>query len=277
MSSDEAVRAAVAEVFTRFTELRSCRAVVLSLLDDGLELPRRRRGDRVEWRPAHLQAVYSMLNNPVYAGVFAYGRTAAKAPGGQHRYRRPLPIEQWGVCIRDHHPGYITFECYEANLAQLQRNAPAPDKAAAAREGSALCQGLVRCGHCGRMMRTVYRAGTPSYRCDAKGVEMVGSVTHCQSVGARRLDSAVVAEVMAVLEPAALEVTAKAISEAEANESTRLSAFEKALERARYEADRAGRQFDACEPENRLVARGLEAAWEESLAAVGRAEAALVV
>jgi excisionase family DNA binding protein len=282
--ADEAAREAIATVFRRFAELGSARQVLLCLLADGLELPRRRAGGRVAWAPASYGAVIGVLTNPCYAGAFAFGRTRkAGRPGEQGRPacgRRPVPMPQWEVLICGHHPGYISWEDYLANQERLHANCPAPpgQGGGAVREGRGLLQGIVRCGRCGRMMRTGYQGSRhkhlPRYYCAAEGTYF-GRRAYCQGVGGRQIEQAVVGEVLAVLEPAALAATAQALADADAARAERLRAFELAAERAHYEADRAHRQYDTCEPENRLVARSLEAAWEDRLAAVTRAEAAL--
>jgi DNA invertase Pin-like site-specific DNA recombinase len=282
LCADEAVREAIATVFRRFGELGSARQVMLSLLADGLEVPRRRAGGRVVWAPASYGAVIGVLTNPCYAGAFAFGRTrkAGRAGAGPASGRRPVPMPQWEVLICGHHPGYICWEDYLANQERLHANcaAPAGQGGGAVREGRGLLQGIVRCGRCGRMMRVGYQGSRhkhlPRYYCAAEGTYF-GRRAYCQGVGGRQIEQAVVGEVLAVLEPAALAATAQALADAEAARAQRLRAFELAAERARYEAGRARRQYDACEPENRLVARSLEAAWEERLAAVARAEAAL--
>jgi len=284
LCADEAAREAIATVFRRFTEFGSARQVMLSLRDDGLELPRRRTGGRLEWAPASYGAVMGILTTPAYAGAFAFGRTrSARKPGlAGGTARRPVPMDQWDVLITGHHPGYITWEQYLANQERLHANCPAPAGQAcgAVREGRGLLQGLLRCGRCGRMMRTGYdRSGTsgvrPRYFCAAEPTYLGRKTAWCQSAGGRDLEKAVLAEVFAVLEPAALAATATALAGAEAARAEHLKAFELAAERARYDADRARRQYDACDPENRLVARTLEAAWEGKLAAVAAAEAAL--
>ena len=144
----------------------------------------------------------------------------------------------------------------------------------APREGRALLQGLVRCGHCARRMQVAYPgvAAKPHvYICARASAEIASPV--CQPIGGRRVDEAVLDAVFQALEPASLQVTAKALSEVQAEHERSLHAFEVALERARFEAERARRQFDAVEPENRLVARNLEAEWEARLVEVTRAEA----
>jgi DNA invertase Pin-like site-specific DNA recombinase len=287
LCADEAVREAIATVFRRFTELGSARQVMLSMHDDGLELPRRRAGARIEWASASYGAVIGVLTNPCYAGAFAFGRTRnARQAGGQGRpgrsVRRPVPMDQWEVLITGHHPGYLTWEEYLGNQQKLHANcsAPAGQAGGAVREGRGLLQGLLRCGRCGRMMRTGYdRSGNggvrPRYYCAAEPTYLGRKAPYCQSAGGRELEKAVLAEVFAALEPAALAATARALAGAEAAQAERLKVFELAVERARYQADRARRQYDACEPENRLVARTLEAAWEDKLAAVTAAETSL--
>ena len=139
LCGDEAVREAIATVFRRFTELGSARQVMLSLRDDGLELPRRRAGGRIEWAPASYGAVIGILTTPAYAGVYAFGRTkGVRRPGGPAR--RPVPMDQWDVLITGHHPGYITWEQYLANQERLHANCPAPAGQAggAVREGRGL-------------------------------------------------------------------------------------------------------------------------------------------
>lgn len=283
LCADEAVREAITTVFRRFTELGSARQVMLSLRDDGLELPRWRAAGRIEWVPASYGAVIGILANPCYAGTFAFGRTRNAGQGRPGRsIRRPVPMDQWEVLITEHHSGYITWEEYLGNQQKLHANCPAPagQGGGAIREGRGLLQGLLRCGRCGRMMRTGYdrsgRSGVrPRYYCAAETTYLGRKAPYCQSAGGRELEKAVLAEVFATLEPAALAATAQALADAEAARAERLKAFELAVERARYAAGRARRQYDACEPENRLVARTLEAAWEDKLAAVTAAEASL--
>jgi hypothetical protein len=162
------------------------------------------------------------------------------------------------------------------NELRANWRAPRGSGGGAAREGAALLQGRIRCGRCGRIMQTGYsgnKGNCPRYVC-ARGQQLYGRRS-CQSLGGRRLEQRVCDEVFAVLAPAALAATAKALAEAETHHAARLKAFELAVERARYEAERAQRQFDAVEPENRLVARTIEANWEQRLTEARRAEADL--
>ena len=176
---------------------------------------------------------------------------------------REAPREEWSVLIPDHHSGFVSWERFERTQDQLRANWR--------------LQGLIRCGRCGRMMQTAYsgtKGNCPRYAC-ARAAQLYGNERHCQSLGGRRLEQRVLDEVFAVLAPAALAATAKALGEAEVQHRQRLAVFELAVERARFEAERARRQFDAVEPENRLVGRTLERAWEQALVAQRRAEADL--
>ena len=286
LAPDEAVREAIVTVFRRFDELGSARQVLIRLREDGVLLPRRRNGSaRITWAPATYPAVHDLLTNPAYAGAFVFGRTRTEkrvgpGAGAVHSRVRLLPREQWEVLIPDHHPGYISWETYEANAARLRGNWRRPRELAggAVREGRALLQGLLRCGRCGRIMQTGYSGTTgncPRYVC-GRAKQLYAGEHVCQSIGGIRLENTVLDEMFDVLAPAALTATAQALAEAEANYRRDLAVFELAVERARYEADRALRQFDNVEPENRLVARTLEKKLEAKLAAVRAAENDLV-
>ena len=278
ITPDEAVREAVMCVFRRFDQLGSARQVVVSLRGDGLRLPRRDiRTRKITWTQANYPAVHDILIHPGYAGVFAYGRSKTEkhldADGNVTTRQRRLPREQWAVMIPGHHPGYISLDTYDANIARLAANSPQPAGGAggAAREGAAWLQGLLRCGRCGRLMQVTYHSGgSPAYRC-GRANQMYGART-CQLIGGRRLHETVLDELLAALAPAALAATAQAMADAQTRHRQNLAVFERAAERARYEADRALRQYDNVEPENRLVARTLEAALEDKLTAARTAE-----
>jgi DNA invertase Pin-like site-specific DNA recombinase len=280
-SADVAVVEAIATVFRRFAELGSARQVLLSLREDGLLLPRRpTRTGRISWAAATYPAVHDFLTNPCYAGAFAFGRNRSEKrihPDGRVITRTvALPRDEWAVLIPEHHAGFIDWPTYEANTAHLRENwrPPRGTGGGPAREGAALLQGRIRCGRCGRMMQTGYsgtKGNCPRYVC-ARAKQLYGGEKGCQSLGGRRLEQRVLAEVFAVLAPAALDATIQALRDAEAAHVTSLKVFTLAVERARFEADRARRQYDAVEPENRLVARTLERALEAKLAAQRQAE-----
>lgn len=284
MDPSEAVREAIATVLRLFDEVGSARQVMLTMRGDGLLVPRRPTGSlRIIWAPATYASIHDFLTNPNYGGAFVFGRTRTEkrlnTDGKLVVRTRMLPRTEWEVLIPDHHAGFVSWERWEAIQDELRANwrPPRGHGGGAVREGTALLQGLLRCGLCGRMMQTGYsgvKGNCPRYLC-ARGKQLYGSDHQCQSLGGRRLEQRVLDEVFAVLEPAALAATAQALAETQAAHSQRLVVFELAVERARYESDRARRQFDAVEPENRLVARTLEVAWDTALSEVRRAEADL--
>ncbi len=275
---DEAVADAISTVFAYFDQLASARQVMLRLLEQDRKLPRRSSSDRqVRWVTATYKAIHDILTNPVFAGAYAYGRkrTERRVENGVVRERqRRTPREEWYVCIEDHHPGYISFARYLANQERLRANwrPPRGEGGGAAREGRALLQGLIRCGRCGRRMQVGYSGKTrvPNYSC-VRGQQLYGT-KRCQSVGGRRIEQVVLGAVFEALKPAGIEATLRAIEQGGTEHHARVRSAELELERAQIHADRAQRQFDACEPENRLVARSLEREWEQRLTDVRRAE-----
>jgi hypothetical protein len=283
LSADEAVRSAIGQVHALFGQLGSARQVMMTLRSQGLRLPRRKAGARrVTWAEASYPAVHDFLTNPAYAGAFVFGRTRTEkhvdAAGKVISRERLLPQDEWEVLIPGHHPGYLTWDAYRDNQARLRANyrAPRGDGGGAARQGAALLSGLVRCGKCGRMMQVGYSGhggDAPRYVC-GRGTQLYGTPP-CQSIGGIHLHRAVLGQLFQVLQPASLEATAHAMADAEQRHREQVAAFETALERARFEADRAMRKHDEVEPGNRLVARTLEARLEERLAGLRRAEAAL--
>jgi hypothetical protein len=177
----------------------------------------------VIWQPATYPAVHDLLTNPVYAGAFVFGRTRTEkridSTGKVVQRTVLLPREQWAVLIPDRHPGFIDWPTYEANTARLRQNwrAPRGSGGGAPREGSALLQGRLRCGKCGRLMPTGYsgtKGNCPRYVC-ARAKQLYGGEKGCQSLGGRRLENRILGEMLAGLEPAALAATAQALSDAE--------------------------------------------------------------
>jgi excisionase family DNA binding protein len=273
LCADEQVRQTIGRVFELWRRLGSARQVVICLRDEGQRLPRRTVGQRrVRWMPADYRAVHMFLTNPAYAGAFVFGRTTQKRQlderGRVRRRTVQLPIEEWSVCLPEHHPGYVSWQEYLATRERLRQNMrPRGEGGGAAREGLALLQGIVRCGRCGRRMQVAYsgKAGrSPTYVC-VRAFHHHGAEHPCQSLGGMRLDSVVAAAFLEAVTPAGVRACTEAVGELERQHDERLDGQRLAVERAEFEAGRAQRQFDACEPENRLVARTLERAWEQAL------------
>jgi DNA invertase Pin-like site-specific DNA recombinase/predicted DNA-binding transcriptional regulator AlpA len=280
---DEAVTATIRTVFERFAELGSVRRVWLWFLSEHLSFPlRSHSGAEIRWVPPTYVSIHQVLSNPVYAGAYAYGKSRHEryvdANGGLRKRVRQLPRAQWAVLIREHHEGFIDWETYEANLARIARNTrPRPHgSGGAVREGTALLQGIATCGHCGRRLRTHYqgRNAAPGYHCPGKDI-VEGRGLYCLSIGGVQLDEAVAQAVMDALQPAGLEAALLAAQRIESDYDAALKQWHLSVERARYEAERAERRYRAVEPENRLVARGLEAQWEQRLRELEQAQSEL--
>src|SRR4051794_3389755 len=278
ISADEQVRHAIERVFALWRRLGSARQVVLELVAEGQQLPRRTVGQRrIRWARASYGAVHDFLTNPAYAGAFVFGRTRREkrldAQGRVQVRDVDVPLEQWSVCLPEHHPGYVSWPEYLQTRERLRSNVrPRGEGGGAAREGAALLQGILRCGRCGRRMQVGY-AGTGGkvrrYAC-VRGHLLHATDQTCQSLGGGRLDHAVATAFLDAVTPAGVAATAGAVRELHQQHDDRIAGQRLALERAEFEADRARRQFDACEPEHRLVARTLERALEDALAAVER-------
>jgi excisionase family DNA binding protein len=278
LSADEQVRHAIGRVFSLWRRLGSARQVTAELIAEGQKLPRRTVGQlRVRWARASYGAVHDFLTNPAYAGAFAFGRTRTEkslGPDGLVRAKTvELPLERWSVCIPGHHPGYVSWDEYLATRERLRANVrPRGEGGGAAREGRALLQGILRCGRCGRRMQVAYSGrdgNVPRYAC-VRGHVLHHADSSCQSLGGLRLEKAIAGAFLEAVSPAGARASAEATGELERQHEQRLGGQRLAVERAEFEAGRARRQFDACEPEHRLVARSLEARLERALSGLER-------
>jgi transposase-like protein len=282
---DEAVRGAITAVSGRFAACGSARQVWLWLRENGLRLPSARDG-QLAWSAAAYPAVHKLLTHPAYAGAYVYGRSRGEryidAAGAPAARRRAVPRPgDWQVLITGHHPGYISWDTYLASTARLAANmAPArgADGTGATREGCALLQGLAICGVCGRRLGVFYRGpakSAPGYQCNGGVLVGGGQGRFCTRVSGLRTDPAVAQHVLQTLTPLALQAALDAADQIEAGHDAALEQWRRQAEQARYAATRAERRYRAVDPENRLVARGLEAEWEAALQAVRDAEAEL--
>jgi excisionase family DNA binding protein len=272
--ADEAIRETIALIFSKFAELGSARQVTAYLADEAVLLPHRRvNDDAVSWRRATYELVHGVLTNPSYAGVYAYGCSKIErrldADGRLRSRQVALPMSDWAVFIPDHHDGYIALDVFEANQKRLRANWRAPRGGAggAVREGAALLQGLLRCGRCGRKMQITYTGvgGNVSRYACVQARRRQAAERECQGLGGLRLEERIVDAFLAALAPASVDATLAALQETQQAWERECHQRELAVERAHYEAERAERQFTRVEPENRLVARSLERAWEERL------------
>ena len=280
---DEAVTAAIRAVFERFAELGSARRVWLWLRSEGLELPTRRHmRDPIQWGAATYTRVHQILTNPVYAGVYAYGKSRHERYVDEHgnvrKRSRKVPQSQWEVFLPEHHEGFVDWETFEAIQQRLAKNTrPRPHTTGGAlREGCAWLQGLATCGRCGRTLRVYYsgKGSRPGYHCPGSNIAN-GRGVYCLRVGGVRIDQAVASAFLEAIQPAGLQAALQAEKEIEEEHDAALAQHRLRVERADYEAKRADRRYKAVDPDNRLVARGLEAEWEERLRRLHEAQAEL--
>lgn len=282
---DEAISGAIAVIFERFAELGSVRQVWLWMRREGVQFPMRRfQGAEVQWVVPTYHQVHSVLENPVYAGAYAYGKTRRERyvdEHGQPRKRiRRLPQADWQVLIWEHHPGFIDKATFEANRERIARNTRPRrhQPGGAVREGQALLQGIAVCARCGRKLKVHYqgRRGhqSPAYHCPSS--VLVENRGHwCLRVGGGKIDQAVAAALLAALTPAGVKAALRAAEALEQDHDAALAQWRLQVERAEYDAERAERRYRAVEPEHRLVARGLERDWEQALSALHAAQAEL--
>ena len=278
---DAEVQAAIRDVFAAFAACGSAYGVVAAFA--GRRFPLRAYGGawagQLRWGALTHARVLGILKNPCYAGAYVHGRYTSRRTvdpdGTVHAGLVERPRTEWPVLITEHHDGYLGWADYLANEARLASNRTNAG-ARPPREGSALCQGIIVCGSCGTPMRTNYHSDQrPAYECSRRADRL--TTPTCRSIAASTVDTAVAERLLAALNPTEIALALAAADEVADRRHRVNRAAELAVERARYDADRAERAFSQVEPGNRLVARTLETRWETKLAALADAEHALQV
>jgi DNA invertase Pin-like site-specific DNA recombinase len=280
MDPDERVVEAIQMVFRKFRELGSARQVMLWTKEAALQQPVYKQSrHRIEWCSAAYHRVLSILQHPVYAGAYVFGRTEQRTHVADGRARKTVGHKKargtWSVLLHDHHPGYISWEAFEENQQMLAENAHMQQRASrkSGRGGRALLTGIVRCGRCGRMMRVFYgsRAGhAHRYLCRGGADQSGGS--GCIGIGGVRVDRAVAAQLIEAVSEHAVEAAVVAAGQVSAADDEVRCALAHEIEEARYEASLAARRHEAVDPSKRLVARELEARWNATLEQVAELE-----
>ena len=286
LTSDEAVAHAIGTVFSKFAELGSARQVFLWWRSQGLKYPVRRvelRAHPVVWLTPGYGMVLRTLHNPIYAGAYVFGKSeTVRRLGGEDAQTiqvRRVKRAEWPVVIHDHHPGYLSFAQFLENQARMRDNIVMTNveqsaSGGPAREGPGVLQGLVRCGHCGRKMYMSYggqrRHRVHQYRCSRARAQHGGA--DCQLLGGKRIDQTVVEVFLEATQPCAQAAARQANEEAHRQGEALRLYWAHQIEKARYEAQRAERQYMAVEPENRVVARALERRWNLQLQALEQVE-----
>jgi len=277
LDPDRRIPDALQTVFRLFDRLGSARKVLLRMHADGLLFPRPADGKRItrgqiEWRPPSYRNIISVLQNPLYARAYAYGRSESRTTivdgRAVKKSGRARSQDAWTVLLREHHEGYVSWEDYERNQERIQKNAygkPAGD-AKSGRGGRALLSSLLRCRRCGRMLRVTYSGHyvMPRYSCNVG--HMMHGTAPCISFGATRPDLVVARLLLDIVQPMAIEAAIVAEQQASHRDDERRRALELERQQTEYEVQLARRRYESVDPSNRLVAAELEARWNAALA-----------
>ena len=278
LDPDRRLQEVIRLVFQKFRELGSARQVLLWMASQNIQFPYPSNGRTLtsfEWRPIRYRNVISILKNPFYAGVYAYGKSEKRTTIVDGRARKSYghrkPMGTWEVFIQDHHEGYISWAEYERNQALLAGNAYGRvGDAKSGRGGRALLAGLICCARCGRRLSVLYtgRYPRPIYRCEQPNVQL--GQRRCLSVAGKRIDETIAAEMLRAVAPMAIEAAGEADRMLRDEDQDRRRIAELELQQAQYDASLAERRYAACDPDNRLIAAQLEKAWETALQRVER-------
>ncbi len=278
LDPDRRLQEVIRLVFQKFRELGSARQVLLWMASQNVHFPYPSNGRTLtsfEWRPIRYRNVISILKNPFYAGVYAYGKSEKRTTIVDGRARKSYghrkPMGTWEVFIKDHHEGYISWAEYERNQALLAGNAYGRvGDTKSGRGGRALLAGLICCARCGRRLSVLYtgRYPRPIYRCEQPNVQL--GQRRCLSVAGKRIDETIAAEMLRAVAPMAIEAAKEAERMLRDEDQERRRIAELELQQAQYDASLTERRYAACDPDNRLIAVQLEKAWETALQRVER-------
>ncbi|MEZ6101153.1 MAG: recombinase family protein [Pirellulaceae bacterium] len=260
-------------IFTTFFEQKSVAQTVRWFIKNDLRLPRRDRHGDIHWKRVTAASISSFLNNPAYAGAATYGRSRWKKSHNTGKMQqKKLPPQQWRYCVKDMYPQYITWETFERIQAMLRDNYTeyARNKTRGVpREGKALMHGIMYCGECGHKMCVQYKGGT-QYLCNHLKQQTGAPV--CQRIAGDTIDDTIVSWFFEALSVAEIDVAAAALQSTDTEHLQVVAAHQQQVERLRYEAQRAERQFMKSDPDNRLVTGELERRWEFTLRELKSAE-----
>lgn len=266
---DLRVQRTILLVFHKFSELGTVRQTLMWFLEHGLEVPTRTPRGETRWKRPVYRSMHRMLTSPVYGGAYAYGKTehltGYEGARPRHVCRRK-PREQWLALIPGAHEGYVSWEEFQRIECAIRENSQGEQRPGAVKNGQALLAGLLRCSRCGRKLTVRYTgSGHDVLRYSCMRGWLDNGEPRCIAFGGIRVDEAIGREVLRVVEPAAIEATVLACEERARQKDDILEALQRDLEAARYVVQRTQRQYDAADPENRLVTAELERRWNLSL------------
>lgn len=266
---DRRIQETIGLVFQKFSELQSARQTLMWFLEHNLKIPTRRHGAEVKWKRPKYASIYYILTNPVYGGAYAYGKTKPKvdyADGVSRKSVRRLPKAQWLALIPNHHEGYVGWHEFQRIQAVLADNNVMNFSRGAPKHGLALLTGLLRCRRCGRKLTVQYTGATHRYvRYACRRGNLDNGQPRCISFGGIHVDKRIADQVFDVVSPAGVEAACEASRQEAKKHDEVIAALRRDLEAARYAARRAERQFNAADPENRLVVDELERRWNQAL------------
>jgi DNA invertase Pin-like site-specific DNA recombinase len=273
---DRRVQEAISLVFSKFRELGTVRQTLLWFLEHELHLPTQTPRGELFWRRPSYRSLYRLLTSPVYGGAYAYGKTeqVLRYEGGEPRHRsRKKPREEWLALIPHAHEGYISWEESESIRRTVRENTVSTEQPGAAKKGAGLLTGLLRCQRCGRKLTVRYTGSQHEvlrYTCNRGWLDH--GEPRCIAFGGVPVDDMISKQVLAVVQPAAIEAALLASEGKMQHQNDAIAALERDLEAARYAVQRAQRQYDAADPENRLVTGELERRWNHALQRVEEIE-----